>query len=360
MGFADAGTLSHTGMAMVTLAPVRATLAPVALFALGALALRGQQTIATPAAVGSRYSVPVPVSAAPGQILTFILQGLGTGITQPIEAQGGASLPTTLGGISAVLTEKGLEVTATDAVPLLEVRPLSTLSGGNAGTKLVAATVQMPLELLPFNPHAPGLPAFGTLEFADTNLPAGSQGAAVELYPVNDRVHILTNCDTVTGSGILAPQQQFTGIPCPGLVTHGDGSPVTASKPAQPGEELVLYAVGLGQTNPPQQTGQPASSAAPTVTPMTLDFNYRSNALATKPGPSAPPAPYAGATPGFAGLYQVNFTVPPVPSGTPACYVNPGLVIPPNSNLVYSNLTVSVGGSTSFDGTGICVAVPGS
>ena len=56
---------------------------------------------------------------------------------------------------------------------------------------------------------------------------------------------------------------------------------------------------------------------------------------------------FAGATPGYVGLYQVNFVVPPIPSGTPACVEPPQF--PAGQNVVESNLTVSIGGAFSFD-----------
>jgi uncharacterized protein (TIGR03437 family) len=114
--------------------------------------------------------------------------------------------------------------------------------------------------------------------------------------------------------------------------------------------------VGLGQTSPPLETGKIVKSPAPTVTTFTMDFNYRPNALATRPPPAGADVPqplYAGATPGYVGLYQINFVVPPVPRGTPPC----ADIVDPSANVVYSNLTVSVGGRYSFDGAGICVAV---
>ena len=147
------------------------------------------------------------------------------------------------------------------------------------------------------------------------------------------------------------------------MVTHIDGSMVTQGNPAQGGEVLVAYAVGLGLTTPAVATGQAAATATPTYETFVLDFNFRPNALATRPVPlcscpaSAPNCPlpcpvlpiplYSGLTPGFVGLYQINFIMPPPPEGTQAC-----------SGTVQSNLTVSVGGQYSFDGAGICVAPP--
>jgi uncharacterized protein (TIGR03437 family) len=126
------------------------------------------------------------------------------------------------------------------------------------------------------------------------------------------------------------------------------------TSPAKAGEELVAYAVGLGQTNPASVTGQLVTKSAPTQTSFTLDYNFHPNALPSRPLPTGPQPIFAGTTPGYVGLYQVNFVVPPVPAGTPPC-VDTSTLQPPY-NVVQSNLTVSVGGQFSFDGARICVA----
>jgi len=185
----------------------------------------------------------------------------------------------------------------------------------------------------------------------------GVQGQFSDLTAVADQVHFLTACD-VTSPAFESPR---TGLPCALMVTHADGRLVSAANPARSGEELSAYATGLGQTDPPQTTGQPAASAASTLTTFAIDFNCRPNALATKPaGPSllGVPPPYtiplfAGTTPRFAGLYQINFVVPAPPAGLPPC-AGAGMAAA-YANIVQSNLTVSVGSVFSFDGAGICV-----
>jgi uncharacterized protein (TIGR03437 family) len=85
------------------------------------------------------------------------------------------------------------------------------------------------------------------------------------------------------------------------VAQHADGSMVSSSNPAQPGEYLVMYLVGLGATNPSVASGAPAPSsplAEVTMEPTVTVGSQPSNVV------------FAGLTPGFVGLYQVNFQVP--------------------------------------------------
>jgi hypothetical protein len=247
-------------------------------------------------------------------------------------------------------------------VPVGEVRQFSTcgdpLVAYTCG-RITAVTVQVPLEIQPYcwlcqTPVA--APPFIVREEA-----SDSTTTYVDGISLADQIHVLTACDTLSS---WMPIRHFngTGLPCRPMVTHGNGSLVTAKVPAQPGEELVAYAVGLGQTDPPAKTGEIVTAAAPAATPITLDFNYRPNALPTQPvaanstrGTAIRPL-YAGSTPGYVGLYQVNFVVPPVPAGILPCVDVTKNYLP--GDVVQSNLTVSIGGASSFDGAGICVAPP--
>jgi len=275
----------------------------------------------TIAGMGYLYS---PVTVAPGQLITVFLAG------------------TIQGDITA--TVQGL------AAPVLEVRPESSCPADTLCSLLTAITIQIPYEL---NLGCGFPPVCNLVLLTQLIVTVNSiAGAPVDLTPLPDRVHILTACDTVVPSGGGSPP--FNGLPCAPLVTHADGSLVAQGSPAQFGEELVAYAVGLGLTTPAVSTGQAAATATPAFETFILDFNFRPNALATQPmQPAAIPALlpnlyfplYSGLVPGYVGLYQINFIVPQPPAGLQACSGN-----------VQSNLTVSVGGLASFDGAGICVA----
>jgi hypothetical protein len=68
---------------------------------------------------------------------------------------------------------------------------------------------------------------------------------------------------------------------------------------------------------------------------------------------------FVGLTPTEVGLYQVNFTVPAPPAGTPACGSTisvASLTAPIQTAPIQTNLTISIMASgQSFSGAAICV-----
>jgi uncharacterized protein (TIGR03437 family) len=75
-----------------------------------------------------------------------------------------------------------------------------------------------------------------------------------------------------------------------------------ATHPTTPGETLIVWCIGLGTTNPTVPDGTPAPFsplAVVTTIPQVLGFAV---------GPISPS--FAGLSPGEAGVYQANFTVP--------------------------------------------------
>ena len=89
------------------------------------------------------------------------------------------------------------------------------------------------------------------------------------------------------------------------IAQHLDGSLVSESAPAVPGDYVVFYLAGLGATDVAVATGAaaPAGPLAHPVLPPILTLNS-----------AVQPYQFAGLTPGLAGLYQIDFLVP---AGTP-------------------------------------------
>jgi uncharacterized protein (TIGR03437 family) len=309
----------------------------------------GVPALAQPIIGGAGHANPVPLPVAPGQLITLFIQGVSTQLTAPVRASGG-SLPTMLAGVS-VTYRQGTDRPA----PILEARPISSClgipqpAGSTCGT-ILAVTAQMPFEMLTLCPLC-GRPDIPASVAATVN---GTTGPFLSVQPLADQIHIVTACDVTMDSS--ASPLLTGGLPCPPMITHADGTLVTVTTPAHAGEEIVAYATGLGQTDPLQQTGKAPQASASTVTAFLMDFNYRPNALATKPLGSAKAVPvFSGVTQGFVGLYQVNFIVPSPPVGLSACVVETVQMIAAFGSVVQSNLTVSLGSNFSFDGAGICV-----
>jgi uncharacterized protein (TIGR03437 family) len=81
---------------------------------------------------------------------------------------------------------------------------------------------------------------------------------------------------------------------------------VTAAAPAQAGDLLVLYATGLGGT-----AIQPGLGEIPTYASFINGFTTGAlQVLLNGKAVDSKTIPYAGLTPGYAGLYQINFYLP--------------------------------------------------
>ena len=87
------------------------------------------------------------------------------------------------------------------------------------------------------------------------------------------------------------------------VATRADGSAITEAAAAEPGEVVVLYATGLGETAPNAEYGRVAPKAAWLARKdsflIVLDGRTVDEGIL-----------YAGVTPGFGGLYQVNLKLP--------------------------------------------------
>ncbi|MCW5981312.1 MAG: hypothetical protein KIT09_24725 [Bryobacteraceae bacterium] len=94
-------------------------------------------------------------------------------------------------------------------------------------------------------------------------------------------------------------------------ILHADYSLVTASNPARPGEVLIVYATGLGPVKPAVETGAAAAGPAMLDPPCAYRSDLTLYAFATQWRPFGS-IEYAGAAPGYPGLYQLNVRVPDI------------------------------------------------
>jgi uncharacterized protein (TIGR03437 family) len=87
-----------------------------------------------------------------------------------------------------------------------------------------------------------------------------------------------------------------------GIIVNADTNAVaTPSNPASPGKYVIIYCTGLGPTDPQPDTGSAATGPA-----------YIKSDISATIGGQPATLVYAGLTPGFPGLYQINALVPAV------------------------------------------------
>jgi uncharacterized protein (TIGR03437 family) len=112
------------------------------------------------------------------------------------------------------------------------------------------------------------------------------------------------------------------------LAAHLDGSVVSAAAPARRSEVVVIYATGLGQTVPPAIPNRLPTAAASIAR---ADFEVWLNGA---PVPAARIL-YAGISPPYAGLFQINLRIPEdapddpeIRCGFPGKMSLPGSILP--------------------------------
>lgn len=147
-------------------------------------------------------------------------------------------------------------------------------------------------------------------------------------------VAVTVNGNTNTIQGVTVAQYQpgvFTYQASNGktyaVLLHADGSYVTPSNPAHPGESVTLFATGLGQPNPATQTGR-AGIPGQALDPSQLVIGVNNSGV---------PVTAASYLPGSVGIYTVTFTVP---TGTPNGNINLALAASSGGNLLFGNGTL--------------------
>ena len=255
--------------------------------------------------VDAGYSDPTFVNIAPGQVTTLFVTGATTILPPQATIQRATQVPwpTILAGFSVSIAQHPGN---TESLPIYSVEQTNNCFAVTIPVPeciVTAISVQVPFDVIPPEEIA-SFGRFTTIAISEGGTP--SKSFNVNLLPQN--FHILRTCDTTMANRVAA----IFPIACSDVVAHADGSLVTASSPAKIGEEVVMYAFGLGATSPTITAGQPAPVPAPTANGnFGISFAYSGEGVPSlQERPSLTPNPvFVGLTPGQVGLYQVNFIV---------------------------------------------------
>ncbi len=131
-------------------------------------------------------------------------------------------------------------------------------------------------------------------------VPYGIASSIAQFQVSNDgtKSNSVTMLTGTTAPGVFTVPPGGLGY---GAILHADYSLVTQQNPAQIGETVQVYLTGLGAVTPTVGDGAaaPTDSLVNTSNTITADVNGTTAKVA-----------FSGLAPGFAGLYQVNVTIP--------------------------------------------------
>ncbi len=222
------------------------------------------------AIVGAAFSTPAVSSISANGIFTIFGNNLAS-TPQGLGMLVGNQIPTDLGGIcvESAGTRWGLFYVSSGQInalagqlPASGTVPVTVVTNCGAANQVSSAAVNVPVaavapEFLYFLENANGQNPVAALQAADGSSPKG------------------------------------TNVGTPGLISGVNFAP------AHPGDILTAYGVGWGATTSSDSIGTLASGAAQLTSSYSLTLGGN---------PLVPS--YIGLSPGSAGLYQVNFTVP--------------------------------------------------
>ncbi len=140
-----------------------------------------------------------------------------------------------------------------------------------------------------------------------------TQIAAIVPYEVGLYSSSLATVQVVNNGANSNVVSEFLNLTTPGIFTnpadgiglaaalHADYSLITEASPALGGENISVYLTGLGMVSPPVTDGAPGSSTT---------LNNATQTIAADIGGTTAKVLYSGLAPVYAGLYQLNITVP--------------------------------------------------
>jgi uncharacterized protein (TIGR03437 family) len=231
--------------------------------------------------VNAASYAPFTAGVSDGEFLTLY----GTGLASSTAVASTVPFPTTLAGVQVLVN--GV------AAPIYSVSP-------------GAVSVLMPFEN-----------TFALAQFQVVNNGASS--------------NFVTEVVNETTPGVFTIPN-FNGLGDGAILHNADGTVVSSSSPAEPGEYVNVFLTGLGTVSPSVADGAAAPIGA---------LSSATNTITADIGGVAATVAFAGLAPGLAGLYQVSLQIPSgAPSGENVLDISG-----PDSSAMQA--TISIGGATA-------------
>jgi uncharacterized protein (TIGR03437 family) len=224
----------------------------------------------------------------------------------PAISSGGVVTASAFGGFTSVSPGCWIEIYGSNLAADMRSWSGSDFSGVNAPTSLDGTSVTVGGRAAFIDYISPGQ----VNALVPSNTPIGTQQLTITTAAGTSGAFSLTV--NATEPGLLAPSSFTVNGTSYAVALFSDGTyvlpvgavPGITSRPAKPGDTIILYGIGFGPVTPSMPAGQLVGQA------NTLASNFQMSI-----GGISAVAAYAGLAPSYTGLYQFNVTVPNVGAG---------------------------------------------
>jgi len=254
-----------------------------------------------PAGMPGTWTAKLTYNGQPLPNLTFNIAP-----AKPAIYPGGVTSAGGFGGMPTITGGTWIEIMGSNLAATTRSWAGSDFNGSNAPTSLdgVSVTVNSKNAFLSYispgqvNAQVPSGIGTGTMQIVVTNANGTSDPYTITANALQP--------------GLLAPAAFLSGgrqylaaiLPDGQFAVPAGMIPGVASRPAKPGELLMIFAIGFGAVKPNTPAGIVVSTPNSLATPLTMTIGSTQASIA-----------FAGLSQGSLGLYQFNVFVPDIPDG---------------------------------------------
>lgn len=263
-------------------------------------------------AASADFNGPTAVAIGPGGTVYIADENnnrvrlLTPNLPAPVLGTGGVISASGFGGAASIAPASWIEIYGTNLASETRGWAAADFSGVDAPTQLSGTSVSVggqPAFVAFISPgqvnvQVPSNVALGTQPVTVTT--ASGTSAAVNVN-VNGAEPGMLSTPLFNVAGV-----QYVAAILPDFTTYiaPSGSiPGITSRPAMPGETIVIFGVGFGPVTPAIPAGQTVTEANNLTLPLQVFF-----------GTTPATVTYSGLAPGAVGLYQLNVIVPSIPA----------------------------------------------
>jgi uncharacterized protein (TIGR03437 family) len=265
-----------------------------------------QQFSATFIAVGNSTEIEFDNLDPPGDssngLDNVVLQQTASARQAPVIGAGGVVSASAFGEFTSVSPGSWMEIYGSNLAVDSRSWTAADFNGNSAPTSLDGTSVTIGGQAAFIDYISPGQ----VNALVPSNVATGVQQMTVTVGNVTSAVYSITV--NPVEPGLLAPTSFNIGGIQYVVAQFADGTYVLPegaiaglnSRPAQPGDEIVIYGVGFGPVTPDIPAGQLVEQANTLASAFTMSIG----------GVPVSNVPYSGLAPNYTGLYQFNVVAP--------------------------------------------------